>query len=112
MSASNQESGFHFQDPAVSEAEREKGLKEPLGQEAYDASSSSGVSSDGSEQAGTKKIEAITSSWSKWGLIVAYISYVTCNHFSQGQRARLIILYTGCCSWPTPPPSKSWSQAT
>jgi hypothetical protein len=73
MSASNQEPGFQFQDPSVSEAEREKGLGKPLDQEACDASSS-GVSNDGSEQAGTRKIEAITSSWSKWGLIVAYIS--------------------------------------
>lgn len=73
MSSSSQEPEFHFQDPAVSEAEREKGLGKPLRQ-AFDGPSASGVSSDEVEQAGTKKIEAITSSWSKWGLIIAYIS--------------------------------------
>jgi hypothetical protein len=74
MSSSSQEPGFQFQDPSVSEAGREKGLGKPVDQEAFDGSSSSGVRNDRSEQAGTKKIEAITSSWSKWGLIVAYIS--------------------------------------
>jgi hypothetical protein len=74
MSSSSHDPRFHFRDPAISDTKREKGLRKPVDQEALDGSSASGVNDHGNEQAGTKKIEAITSSWSKWGLIVAYIS--------------------------------------
>jgi hypothetical protein len=34
------------------------------------------ITLDGPKQAGVRAIEAISLSWTKWGLIVAYISYV------------------------------------
>lgn len=74
MSSSAHEPGTEVQDPAISEP---KALTKANDQEAFDSSSFSNGKQFEVEQAGTKKIEAITSSWSKWGLIVAYISWVT-----------------------------------
>ncbi|QDS75197.1 hypothetical protein FKW77_008748 [Venturia effusa] len=60
-----EEPGFESQDPDFSETARLESL------ESIERAAST---DDGTEQAGTKKIEAITSSWSRWGLIVAYVS--------------------------------------
>lgn len=56
MASPAKEPGFQFEDPDISEAERVKSL------ESIESTSST---EDGTEQAGTKKIETITSSWSK-----------------------------------------------
>ncbi|KAE9974904.1 hypothetical protein BLS_002854 [Venturia inaequalis] len=68
MASPAKEPGFQFQDPDVSEVERVGSL------DAIESPPQADAKEDETEQAGTKKIEAITSSWSKWGLIVAYIS--------------------------------------
>lgn len=61
--------GFQLKDREVSEAERVKSVNTTI-----ESPSQTDAKDDETEQAGTKKIEAITSSWSKWGLVVAYIS--------------------------------------
>lgn len=68
MASPSKEPEFQVHDPDISEAERVKSF------EAIESPSLPDANDDETEQAGIKKIEAITSSWSKWGLIVAYIS--------------------------------------
>ncbi|TID15356.1 cell division control protein 42 [Venturia nashicola] len=68
MAPPAKEPEYQIQDPTISETERTKS------HEALENPSLANVKEEESEQAGTRKIEAITSSWSKWGLFVAYIS--------------------------------------
>jgi hypothetical protein len=62
------------------------------------------ASDHGSEiQAGVRKVEAISASWTKWGLVIAYVAYVRLIRFLPLWEARLtdlirLLLIANCTS--------------
>lgn len=59
---------------STSDTDTDKKNLEALGHSSSEDAASDDTHSD--MQAGVKKVEAISASWTKWGLVVAYITYV------------------------------------
>jgi hypothetical protein len=72
MSAPEGSNHLRFQNPDQAEVEREKTSKTLHPTEYTDGESS--LNNEVELQTGVKKVEAISSSWTKWSLIVAYVS--------------------------------------